>query len=304
MKKNRLVLALVCVAMAATACGSADAQGTTNSKGIPEKLRVGIIPNVAPDKQGAKYEPLRDYLAKELDADVDLFVATDYAGVVAALAAKKVDVAYVGGLTYAQAEEQVDVTPLVTETDKETGTKEYLSGIVVRSDSPYKSVKDVLDAEGKFAFGDVSSTSGSLYPRAMLNEAGAKCSPKSIDQCPPLSKVSFTGGHDATAQAVANGSADAGGLEVRILHRLERDGAVPEGELKVLESKKVMGYPWVMRAELGDKAAASITAAFKSMKDPELLDLMQTTGYQQVTEAEYAPLTKQAEQLGLLTSGQ
>ncbi|GAA1431242.1 putative selenate ABC transporter substrate-binding protein [Streptomyces thermospinosisporus] len=304
MKKNRLVLALACIAMAATACGSADAKGSTNSKGVPEKLRVGIIPNVAPDKQGAKYEPLRAYLAKQLDADVELFVATDYAGVVAALASKKVDVAYVGGLTYAQAEEQVDVTPLVTETDKETGTKQYLSGIFVRSDSPYKSVKDVLAAKGKLAFGDVSSTSGSLYPRIMLNEAGAECSPKTVDKCPPLSKVTFTGGHDATAQAVLNGSADAGGLEVRIMHRLERDGAIPKGKLKILESKKVMGYPWVMRAELGDKAGQSITKAFTAMKDPELLDLMQTTGYQQVAEAEYAPLKKQAEELGLLTSGQ
>ena len=301
--KNRLFLALACLAMAATACSTADATGSTNSKGIPEKLRVGVIPNVAPDKQGAKYEPLRDYLAKELDADVELFVATDYAGEVAALASKQVAVAYVGGLTYAQAEEQVDVTPLATETDKETGSKEYLSGIVVRSDSPHKSVKDVLDAEGKFAFGDVSSTSGSLYPRIMLNEAGAECSPKSVDKCPPLSKVSFTGGHDATAQAVLNGSADAGGLEVRIMHRLERDGAIPKGELKVLQTKKVMGYPWVMRAELGDKAGATITKAFTAMKAPKLLDLMGTTGYQQVTEADYAPLKKQAEELGLLTAG-
>ncbi|WP_327352775.1 phosphate/phosphite/phosphonate ABC transporter substrate-binding protein [Streptomyces sp. NBC_01304] len=302
MKKIRLFLALAAVS-AATACSSAGASGSTNDQGIPEKLVVGIIPNVAPDKQGAKYEPLQEYLSKKLDADVELFVATDYAGVVAALGAKKVDVAYVGGLTYAQAEEQVDVQPLVTEIDKETGTKEYLSGIVVSSDSKYKSVKDVLDDKGKFAFGDVSSTSGSLYPRAMLNAAGAECSAKSIDKCPPLSKVSFTGGHDATAQAVANGSADAGGLEVRILHRLERDGNVPKGKLKIIESHKVMGYPWVMRTELGDKAAASITDAFKAMKDPELLDLMQTTGYTQVTEADYAPLTKQAKELGLLTAG-
>lgn len=301
MKKIQLFLALSALAVTA-ACGG-DASGQTNAQGIPAKLRVGIIPNVAPDKQGAKYEPLREYLADKLDTDVELFVATDYAGVVAALAAEKVDLAYVGGLTYVQAEEQVDVKPLVTEVDQETGTKEYLSGIVVRDDSPYSSLKDVLDAKAKFAFGDVSSTSGSLYPRVMLNAAGAECSSKTIDKCPPLSKVSFTGGHDATAQAVLNGSVDAGGLEVRILHRLERDGKVPKGELKIIESHKVMGYPWVMRAELGDTAASTLTDAFEAMKDPKLLDLMGTTGYQSVTEAEYEPLKKHAEDLGLLTAG-
>jgi phosphonate transport system substrate-binding protein len=209
--------------------------GAGHDRGLPSTLTVGVIPNVAPDQQSAKYEPLRAYLAETLDVTVKLFVATDYAGVVAALAAGTVDAAYVGGLTYLQAAEQVEVVPLVTEIDRETGTKEYYSGIVVRADAPYDTLGEVLAAKGRFAFGDVSSTSGSAYPRIMLAEAGAECSTTVMDRCPPLSAISFTGGHDATAQAVLNGSADAGGLEVRIMHRLERDGHIPEGELKVVE---------------------------------------------------------------------
>ncbi|SDU66563.1 phosphonate transport system substrate-binding protein [Amycolatopsis keratiniphila] len=283
------------------ACDSTPAAGGVNSNGVPNTLRVGIIPNMAPDKQSARYAPLQEYLAKRLQAKVELFVATDYAGVVAALAAKKVDVAYLGGLTYVQAEAQVDVRPLVTEIDKETGTKEYFSGIVVRGDSSHQTVQDVVAAKGAFAFGDVSSTSGSLYPRVMLNASGADCSRSAIDKCPPLGRVSFTGGHDATAQAVANGSADAGGIEIRILHRMEKDGKVPQGRLRVVGSEKVMGYPWVMREELGDQAGAAIIAAFKEMRDPALLDLMQTSGYQEVTDADYAPVKKHATDLGLLT---
>ncbi|GAA2622446.1 hypothetical protein GCM10010307_06990 [Streptomyces vastus] len=263
---------------------------------------MGIIPNVAPDKQRLRYEPLKEYLAKELDTKVELFVATDYAGVVTALAAHKIDVAYLGGLTYVQAQEQVGVTPLVTEVDRETGSKEYLSGIVVRDDAPYKNTKDLLEAKGKFAFGDVSSTSGSLYPRVMLDAAGAKCSTSTLAQCPPLSKISFTGGHDATAQAVANGSADAGGLEVRILHRLEREGSIPKGRLRIVETEKVMGYPWVMRSELGGKAAKSISSAFTRMKDPQLLNLLQAKGYQRVTPADYEAVKQHAKELGLLTT--
>ncbi|SFC93044.1 phosphate/phosphite/phosphonate ABC transporter substrate-binding protein [Streptomyces aidingensis] len=298
-----LLAALAAPALAVTlsACGGdADA---TNSEGLPEKLTVGVIPNVAPDTQNAKYEPLRAYLAGQLDTEVELFVATDYAGVVAALAAGKVDVAYVGGLTYAQARAQTEVEPLVTEVDKETGTKEYLSGVVVRADSGFETLAEVVRAGGSFAFGDVSSTSGSLYPRLMLNAAGAECSPGAMESCPPLSGVSFTGGHDATAQAVLNGSADAGGLEVRILHRLERDGVVPEGELKVIQTENVMGYPWIMRSALGEKAAEAVTEAFLEMDDPELLDLMQTTGYQRVGAEEYEPLVRHAEDLGLLSAG-
>ncbi|WP_407563922.1 phosphate/phosphite/phosphonate ABC transporter substrate-binding protein [Streptomyces sp. 184] len=298
----RLRAALTLVAFMAVACGGGDTAGDANGYGIPEKLRVGVVPNVAPDRQNAKYEPLRAYLADRLDTEIELFVATDYAGVVTALAAEQIDIAYLGGLTYAQAERKVDVTPLVTETDEETGTEEYLSGIVVRSDSRYESVRDVLDAHGEFAFGDVSSTSGSLYPRMMLNAAGARCSSNAIDQCPPLSEVTFTGGHDATAQAVVNGSADAGGLEIRILRGLEDEGAVPEGDLRIVEKKRVMGYPWVIRDELGGAAATSVTRAFKEMKDPQLLDLMQTSEYREVSESDYAAIRERAEELGLLTT--
>ncbi|MBB5803200.1 phosphonate transport system substrate-binding protein [Saccharothrix ecbatanensis] len=288
---------------ALTACGTTDTSTEVNSQGMPGVLRVGIIPNMAPDKQSARYAPLKDYLATKLNTKIELFVATDYAGVVAALAAEKVDLAYLGGLTYVQAKAQVDVRPLVTETDRETGTKEYLSGIVVRSDSSYQSVDDVVDGKGTFAFGDVSSTSGSLYPRVMLNAAGASCSASAIDKCPPLGKVAFTGGHDAAAQAVLNGSADAGGIEMRILHRLENEGKVPKDRLRVVGSEKVMGYPWVMREALREKAASAITEAFLEIKQPELLDLMQTTGYQQVTDADYTSVEQRALELGLLTRG-
>ncbi|GGS28930.1 phosphate/phosphite/phosphonate ABC transporter substrate-binding protein [Actinokineospora fastidiosa] len=299
---RKLVHSAVLLMVIATACGTTDDPGAVNSRGLPETLRVGIIPNMAPDKQSARYDPLREYLSTKLDTAVELFVATDYAGVVAALAAEKVDIAYLGGLTYVQAKAQVDVRPLVTEVDKETGAKEYLSGIVVRDDSPYRSVADVVAGKGTFAFGDVSSTSGSLYPRMMLNAAGASCSASAIDKCPPLSEVAFTGGHDATAQAVVNGSADAGGIELRILHRLENDGKLPKGRLRVVGTERVMGYPWVMRSALGEQAATAITAAFLEMNQPGLLDLLQTTGYQQVTDADYASVEKHAVELGLLTA--
>lgn len=63
-----------------------------------------------------------------------------------------------------------------------------------------------------------------------------------------------------------------------------------------------MGYPWVMRTALGDKAGTAVTEAFTALKDPKLLDLMGTTGYQPVTEADYASVKEHAEELGLVTS--
>lgn len=302
MKRQRflaLVAALVSLLLVSTACGDDSSDQTADE--LPQTLRVGVVPNVSPDKQRAQYEPFRKYLTERLGVDVELFVATDYSGVVTALTSKKVDLAYLGGLTYVQAAEQAPVTPIVTEVDRDTGTPKYLSAVVVKADSSFRSTKDVVAAQGRFAFGDPSSTSGSLYPRAMLTRAGAQCDPVEIMKCPPLTSVTFTGGHDATAQSVYNGSADAGGIEVRILHRLEKQGTVPQGALRIVETTEVMGYPWVAREGLSQQARDRLAQAFTSISDPTLLDLLRAESYVPVTAADYADVRAKAAELGLLT---
>ncbi|MFC6020249.1 phosphate/phosphite/phosphonate ABC transporter substrate-binding protein [Plantactinospora solaniradicis] len=292
------LLAVIVLLLAAGGCG-----GTGESvDGLPKTLRVGIIPNISPEKQRAQYEPLREHLTGILGVEVELFVANNYAGVVAALVAKQVDVAYLGGLTYAQAVEQSSgITPLVTEIDEETGTPRYYAAVVVPAASAAKTVQDVVAAKGRFAFGDVSSTSGSLYPRMMITEAGAQCRADELDVCPPLRTVTFTGGHDATAQAVFTGAVEAGGLELRILHRLERQGTIPAGALRVVGQREVMGYPWVARDGLDAAARQKVTDAFTGITDPELLALMRAKSYVTVSPGDYTEVRENATRLGLVT---
>ncbi|MGP3957998.1 phosphate/phosphite/phosphonate ABC transporter substrate-binding protein [Nonomuraea sp. 3N208] len=302
---RHFLLALLLATSLTTGCGGAGetaVNGPKNEQGIPDKLRVGLIPNISPEQQRAKYEPFATFLERRLGVAVDLFVASDYAGVVAALAGGRIDLAYLGGLSYVQAQQQVQLTPLVTEVDHATDSPQYVSAVVVRADSPYQDLKkDIVAAGRSFAFGDVSSTSGSLYPRIMLTEAGATCSPRRVDECPPLRQVTFTGGHDATAQAVLSGQADAGGIELRILRRLEKEGKIPAGKLRVIAERRVQGYPWVMRAALGERARAALTEAFTSIEDPALLDLMRAKSYVTVTAADYDEVRRAAADLGLLT---
>src|SRR5205823_7414774 len=194
--------------------------------------------NQAPDKIKAQYEPFASYLQTALARPVETFVATDYAGVVEAMAPDKLDVAYFGGLTYAQAEQRAEITPIVTEIDRETTTPKYYSAIIVKADSPIKTTADIKGK--KFAFGDIASTSGSLYPRVMLDRAG-------ITSFDDAQKFVYTGGHDATTLAVVNGSVDAGGVEKRIMQRLVDAGTVKPDALRVVEQQLVMGYPWCVR---------------------------------------------------------
>src|SRR6185369_14227602 len=97
-------LLLALLGMASIACSAPATQAQGGEK--PATLRVGLVPNQAPDRVKSQYEPFRAYLSKALGQPVDTFVATDYAGVVEAMASDKLDLAYFGGLTYAQAEKR------------------------------------------------------------------------------------------------------------------------------------------------------------------------------------------------------
>lgn len=276
------------------AAGKNEETAQTRKYYTPSKLRIGLIPNISPEKQKAKYEPFRAYLEKKLGMPVELFVATNYAGVVQAMVAGKLDLAYFGGLTYAQALEQVPIEPIVTEVDRETGTTKYWSSIITRADSDIKSLADL---KGKtFAFGDPSSTSGSLYPRLMLVEAGYDWR----SDFKPIKQVIYTGGHDATAEAVISGKVDAGGIEQRILNKLIKEGKVDGSKLRIVERRLVQGYPWCVPSNLDPAFKKKLIAAFEDISDPALLDLMRAKRYVEVGPKDYEEIRAKAKEVGLV----
>lgn len=255
-------------------------------------LKVGLIPNQSPDQLKAKYEPFKNYLQDKLGMEVELFVANNYAGVVEAMASGKLDMAYFGGLTYVQAKQRGKIHPIVTEIDSETKSTKYYSLIITSADSK---VKSLAELKGKtFAFGDVSSTSGSLYPRIMLDQAGLKIPDD-------FANVLYTGKHDATALAVENGKVDAGGLEGRILNKLIADGKVDKSKIRILaKSDFIEGYPWVVLDSMDKDLENKIIDAFLTMTDKELLKLMKAEGFAKVTDEDYKYIEEQAARLGLL----
>jgi phosphonate transport system substrate-binding protein len=279
-----------------TLTGAACAQPTPAGQQAPPSeqpatLRVGLIPNQAPDRIRAQYQPFGEYLSKRLGMPVELFVATDYAGVVEALASDRLDIAYFGGVTYVQAERRANLYPIVTEVDRETGTVKYYSAIIVPADS---SLQTVAEIKGKrFAFGDISSTSGSLYPRIMLDRAG-------IGDFNNPQYFTYTGGHDATVLAVANHAVDAGGVERRIMNRLFESGQADPGSVRIVQEELVLGYPWCVRAALDPKLVERITTAFLEMDDPELLRLMRAERFARVSAQDYEEIRREAARVGLL----
>jgi phosphonate transport system substrate-binding protein len=261
------------------------------AQGRPTTFRVGLIPNIAPDRQRALYQPFGAYLGDTLGIGVELFVATDYAGVVEAMASDKIDLAYFGGLTYVQAEQRAQIQPIVTEIDRETSTVKYYSALITRADSDIQTTADISGR--KFAFGDIGSTSGSLYPRIMLDRAG-------IGDFTNPSLFVYTGGHDATTLAVFNGTVDAGGVEKRVMQRLIDAGTVDGSQIRIIEENLVQGYPWCIRSAFSPEFVEEVTSAFEAITDAELLRLMRAEAYARVTASDYDEARQEARRVGLL----
>lgn len=173
--------------------------GCTNTKNDVAKLRLSMIPTTDPGKIVRESQPFIDYLEREIRTKVELTVPTNYAAVVEAVANDRVDIAYFGGFTFVQASARSGATHLVQRQRDQAFHSLFIT-------QPESAIHSIMDLKGRsFAFGDVNSTSGHLMPAYHMREQG-------VDQM-VIDKAIYTGGHDATALAVANKKVDAGALD-------------------------------------------------------------------------------------------
>src|SRR6185312_11846443 len=187
--------------LAALSLGAAVLLGAPAARAEGNVLRVSAIPDEAPSELQRKFKPLGEYLKAKTGMDVQFTPVTDYAAVVEGLAARKIDLAWLGGFTFVQARLRTEgqAVPIVQRAEDEKFTSKF----IVPLDSPIKSVADIKGHT--FVFGAPSSTSGSLMPRFFLQQQG-------IVPERDFKTVAFSGAHDATVAFVASGRAEAGAL--------------------------------------------------------------------------------------------
>jgi len=255
-------------------------------------LRVSMIPTTDPSKATREMQPLVDYLGKRTGANVEITIPTNYAAVVEALVNDQVDVAHLGGFTYVQASRRAGVKPLV-QRDRD---REFHSKFVTQPGSSIQSLGD-LKARS-FAFGDVNSTSGHLMPEYFMRQAGVDAQ--------VIAKAIYTGGHDATLLAVANGKVDAGALDEAVFQRLTTTGKVDPAKVRVFwTTPAFFDYVWVARKGLDTRLSSALASAFLALNeaDPQqkqILDALAAKKYLPADDASYDKLRQAAEQAGLL----
>ncbi len=222
----------------------------------PQVLTIGLIP--AEDSQAmieSSRQLVLDALQQQLGMPVKPFVATDYNGVIEALRAKKLDVAYLGPFSYVLASPVADAEAFAVAVTRKTGQSAYQSVILARKDSGLRSVAELKGRT--FAFVDPSSASGHLFPKAGLEQTG-------LDPDSYFGRVLFSGSHDASILAVANQKVDAAAVADRILASAVAKGTVKQDDFVVLwSSKPIPESPMVWRKDLDpalkDKLAKALS---------------------------------------------
>lgn len=272
-----------CTTLLLAGCKSAETQPT---------LRISMIPTTDPGKLIRQSQPLVDYLQKQTGAKIDLTVPTSYAAVVEAITSNRVDIAYLGGFTYVQAAARAGVQPLV----QRLRDKNFHSLFITQTNS---SIQSMADLKGKtFAFGDINSTSGHLMPSFYMRQE--KVDPMVID------KAIFTGGHDATALAVAHQRVDAGAMDELVYKTMMEKGAITAAQVRVFyTTPPFFDYVWVARSGLNPVLAEKFTHALLALdeanpQDKTLLDLLNAHKYGVAQSADYGPLRQAAKDDGLL----
>ena len=264
----------------------------SGSGGNEHALRIAMVPTTDPGKIVRESQPLVKYLEKETSSRIELVVPTNYAAVVEAIANDQIDIAYLGGFTFVQASRRAGVLPLV----QRERDQNFHSIFITQTKSGIKSLPDLKGHS--FAFGDVNSTSGHLMPAYYMRAAN-------VDPG-VIAKAFYSGGHDATALAVANGKVDAGAMDELVFGTMMRSGKITPEQVKVFYTTPAFfDYVWAARKGLDPKLSGSFADALLKLdaSNPEhkvLLDLLNATKYLRAEDSSYDKLRQAARDEGLL----
>ncbi len=244
-----LALGLAACSGAAGAATGTDAPAAANGGYAVDAntLVFGVVPDSV-DTQ-TNYQPLMDYLAKETGKKVEYHESTDYAALIEAAVAGKVDVASFSGFTYITATNAgAKLTPISSIVTKQGQEPGYYSEAIVPKGSSITSIKDFKGK--KVCFVDPSSTSGYLFPSYNLLK----------DDIDPKTGVSpvFAGKHDVSVQKVGEGKECEAGFA-------EDSEVAKSDKVTVVDKTMVPGAPLVYNTALPKETADKVVTALKEI---------------------------------------
>jgi phosphonate transport system substrate-binding protein len=225
-------------------------------------IRVSGIPDENPTELARKYQPMVDHLQKHLGAKVIYVPVIDYGAAVSALAAGKIDFAWLGGFTYVQAKVMAGANPVVMRDID----RKFKSVFIASSGSGINKPEEM---KGKsFAFGAKSSTSGHLFPRHFL-KTNFQIDPDKDFAGQPV----YSGAHDATVKMVESGKVQSGALNIEVWNRMTENNKYDKSRVKpIWTTPEYVDYVWTARKDLPPELVQKFANAFLSLDESRPAD--------------------------------
>jgi phosphonate transport system substrate-binding protein len=198
-------------------------------------LRIAVAAMISPKSTRKYYEDLLRVVGARLGESVVFLQRRTYAEVNDLLRRKEVDLAFVCSGPYITGRREFGMELLAVPVVH--GQKVYHSYILVGNDSSVERFGDLRG--GRFAFTDPHSNTGCLVPRFMLARLGE--TPESF-----FEQTFFTGSHDNSIKAVAEGLADAGAVDSLIWEFLNAVDPTYTARTRIVEKSPPYGIPPVV----------------------------------------------------------
>lgn len=243
------------------------------------EFRIGVLGGENAQDRMTSNECLRVKTEELLGVPTKIFTPADYDGVIQGLLGGTIDVAWLGASGYAKTflTDPEAVEPVLVKVNMD-GSYGYHSIGFTRKET---GITSLADMKGKtFGFGDPNSTSGYLIPSIEIpTVTGA-----SMESGDYFGEVKFTGGHEQTIVAVANGDIDAGvtwadglgawedGYNSGALRKAVDAGLVDMNQVvEIWKSKPIPEGPVVLRQALPEDVKLKVTGLWASLQsiDPE-----------------------------------
>ena len=236
----------------------------TETKKEEKVIKMGFVPLKNSEKLVEDLKPISDYLTERLGVKVEAFTASNYIGVVEGLGSGSVDFGIIPPFSSLLAQKQSNAKPILTSKGK-TGKPGYTAELYVRKDSGIKSLQDVKGK--KVAFVDPSSSSGYIYPGAMLVNAGLNLD-KDIS-------YQFSGGHDKSLQLLLNKDVDVIATFDGVEDRYAKDFPQAKTDIqKLASSDMIPGVMVTTSGKMDKELQEKLEKALRDIeKDPKMKEM-------------------------------
>ena len=254
----------------------------TETKKEEKVIKMGFVPLKNSEKLVEDLKPISDYLSERLGVKVEAFTASNYIGVVEGIGSGSVDFGIIPPFSALLAQKQSNAKPILTSKGK-TGKPGYTAELYVRKDSGIKNLQDIKGK--KVAFVDPSSSSGYIYPGAMLVEAGLNLE-KDIS-------YQFSGGHDKSLQLLLNKDVDVIATFDGVEDRYVKDFPQAKTDIqKLATSDMIPGIMVTVSSKMDKDLQEKLEKALRDIEnDPKMKELFtkmfSITGFTDVDQETY-----------------